>query len=41
MVDGLYIPIGNRAMKPLAVALSGAGVGSRRRDGWGDLTNIH
>jgi hypothetical protein len=31
MVDGLYIPIGNRTKKPLAIALSGVvGVEGKR-----------
>jgi hypothetical protein len=35
MVDGLHIPIWNRAKKPLAIALSGVG----RGDG-GSVTNV-
>jgi hypothetical protein len=43
MVDGPHIHIQNRMMKPLAIALSGAGVvcGGGSVDGGGDLTNVH
>jgi hypothetical protein len=40
LVDGLHILIRNRTKKPLAIALSGAGRGSRGRDDGGDVTNI-
>jgi hypothetical protein len=39
MVDGLYIPIWNRARKLLAIVLSGVGKGLRRRDDGGNVTN--
>jgi hypothetical protein len=40
VVDGLPTLIGNRTKKPLAIALSGVGRGTRRRDSGGDLTNV-
>jgi hypothetical protein len=39
MVGGLHMHIQNKTMKPFAIALSGAGKGSRG-DGGGDLTNV-
>jgi hypothetical protein len=41
MVDGLHIPTWNRIERPLAVAVRGAGKGSRGRDGEDDLINVH
>jgi hypothetical protein len=40
MVDRHHILIGNRTMKPLAIALSGAGERLMERDSGGDLTNV-
>jgi hypothetical protein len=40
MVDGHHILIWNRTKKPLAIALSGAGKGLRRRDNGGDVNNV-
>jgi hypothetical protein len=40
MVDGLHILIWNWTKRPLAIALSGAGWGSRGRDGEGHITNV-
>jgi hypothetical protein len=40
MADGLHIPIWNRTMKPLAIALSGVGSGLRGRDDEGSVTNV-
>jgi hypothetical protein len=40
MTDGLHILISNRTKKSFAVALSGAGRGSRGTDDGGDLTNV-
>jgi hypothetical protein len=40
MVDGLRIHMGNRTMKPLAIALSGEGMSLRWSDVGGDLTNV-
>jgi hypothetical protein len=40
MVDGLHILIWNRTQKPLAIALSGVGMGLTGRDDGGDLTNV-
>jgi hypothetical protein len=40
MVDGLHILIRKRTIKPLAIALSGAGRGLRGRDCGDDLTNV-
>jgi hypothetical protein len=39
MIDRFHIQTQNRTMKPLAIALSGAGRG-QRGDGGYDLTNI-
>jgi hypothetical protein len=36
----LHIPIWNRTKKPLAIALSGVGMGLRGRDDGGDVTNV-
>jgi hypothetical protein len=41
IVDGLHILIQNRTMKLHAIALSGMGRGSRRRDGESNLTNVN
>jgi hypothetical protein len=38
MVDGLCILMQNKTKKPLAIALSGVGRASRRRDSGGDVT---
>jgi hypothetical protein len=40
MVDSFYIHTQNRMMKPLAIALSGLGRGSRGEDSGGYLTNV-
>jgi hypothetical protein len=43
MLDGFHIHTQNRRMKPLAIALSGAGRGlwgGLGGDGGGDLTNV-
>jgi hypothetical protein len=41
MVDGLYIPIWNRTIKPLAIALSVCGGrGLRGRDDGGNVNNV-
>jgi hypothetical protein len=40
MVDGLHIPIWNRTKKPLAIALNGAGRGSRDRDDGSNVTVV-
>jgi hypothetical protein len=37
---GLWLYIWNRMMKPLAIALSGAGKGSRERDGGGNIKDV-
>jgi hypothetical protein len=39
-VDGLHIPIWNRAMKLLAIALSGVSRSLRGRDDEGNVTNV-
>jgi hypothetical protein len=40
MVDGLHILIWNITKKPLAMALSGMGMGLRWREVGGELTNV-
>jgi hypothetical protein len=40
MVDGLHIPVWNRAKKPLAIALSGMVRGLRGRDDEGNVINV-
>jgi hypothetical protein len=40
MVDGFHTPIWNRTKKPLAIALSGAGMGLKGRGDGGDVTNV-
>jgi hypothetical protein len=40
MVDGLHILTRNRTKKPLAIALGGARIRSRRRDSGSELTNV-
>jgi hypothetical protein len=40
-LNWLHIHIQNKTMKPLAIALSGAGRGLQGGDGKGDLTNVH
>jgi hypothetical protein len=40
IVDGLHTLTQNRTKKTFAIVLSGAGRGSRRRDGRADITNI-
>jgi hypothetical protein len=40
MVDGFHILIGNRTKTPLAIVLSGVGMGIQGQDGGGDLTNV-
>jgi hypothetical protein len=39
MVGGLHIPVWNRTMKPLWITWSVVGMGSRGKDGGGDITN--
>jgi hypothetical protein len=40
MVDGLHILFQNRAVKLLAIGLSGVGREFRKREDGGDLTNV-
>jgi hypothetical protein len=40
MVDGLHIPISNRAKKPLTIALSRVGSDCRGSDHGDNLTNV-
>jgi hypothetical protein len=40
MLDGLHIPIWNRAKKPLAIALRGVGSVLRERDDGSNVNNV-